>query len=194
MSSRKRPASGTNVAASTSGYSSNTSTKSGDIARDGTGPALLGGGRRAMKIIEGRLRVSASDVANFLACQQLTQLDLQRARGELRPPHARDLGLDELERRGEEHESAMLERFRADGYEVADLKGAADSAEATEAAIRAGAGVIYQGKLTGAAGGVALLGLPDFLVRADLLPAPDGEPRPDGRHYEVVDAKLARTA
>ena len=89
---------------------------------------------------------------------------------------------------------AMLERFRADGYEVADLKGAADSAEATAAAIRAGAGVIYQGKLTGTGGGVALLGLPDFLVRADLLPAPDGEPRPDGRHYEVVDAKLARTA
>src|SRR5579864_8174049 len=147
-----------------------------------------------MKIIEGRLRVSASDVANFLACQQLTQLDLQRARGELRPRHARDLGLDELERRGEEHESAMLERFRADGYEVADLKWAADSAEATAAAIRAGAGVIYQGKLTGTGGGVALIGLPDFLVRADLLPAPDGEPRPDGRHYEVVDAKLARTA
>ena len=40
----------------------------------------------------------------------------------------------------------------------------------------------------------ALLGRPDFLVRADLLPAPDGEPRPAGLHYEVVDAKLARTA
>jgi uncharacterized protein len=34
-----------------------------------------------MKIIEGRMRVAASDVANFLACQQLTQLDLQKARG-----------------------------------------------------------------------------------------------------------------
>jgi len=31
-------------------------------------------------------------------------------------------------------------------------------------------------------------------VRADLLPAPDGEPRPDGVHYDVVDAKLARSA
>ena len=31
-------------------------------------------------------------------------------------------------------------------------------------------------------------------MRADLLAAPDGEPRPGGRHYEVVDAKLARTA
>jgi hypothetical protein len=30
-----------------------------------------------MKIIEGKLRVAASDVANFLACQELTQLDLR---------------------------------------------------------------------------------------------------------------------
>lgn len=38
-----------------------------------------------MKIIEGRVRLAASDVANFLACRRLTQLDLLRARGELRP-------------------------------------------------------------------------------------------------------------
>jgi predicted RecB family nuclease len=50
--------------------------------------------------------------------------------------------------------------------------------------------VIYQGTLAGA----GLFGRPDFLVRADLLAAPDGELRPGGRHYEVVDAKLARTA
>ena len=147
-----------------------------------------------MKITEGRLRVAASDVANFLACQQLTQLDLQAARGALRPPHAVDVGFEDLVRRGEEHERVVLERFRADGHEVADLGGAEDAAEMTAAAIRSGIGVIYQGTLTGAGDGVALLGRPDFLVRADLLPAPDGEPRPDGRHYEVVDAKLARTA
>src|SRR5216683_2107680 len=33
-----------------------------------------------------------------------------------------------------------------------------------------------------------------LMARADLLPAPDGEPRPGGIHYEVVDAKLARSA
>jgi predicted RecB family nuclease len=147
-----------------------------------------------MKIIEGGLRVAASDVANFLACQQLTQLDLGAARGALRPPHGVDLGFEDLVRRGEEHERAVLERFRADGYEVADLGGIWDRGEATAAAIRDGVGVVYQGTLTGDGDGVALLGRPDFLVRADLLPAPDGEPRPDGRHYEVVDAKLARTA
>jgi hypothetical protein len=58
----------------------------------------------------------------------------------------------------------------------------------------AGAGVIYQGTLTGAGEATTLLGRPDFLVRADPMAAPDGEARPGGRHYEVVDAKLARTA
>ncbi len=38
-----------------------------------------------MMIIEGRVRLAASDVADFLACRRLTQLDLLRARGELRP-------------------------------------------------------------------------------------------------------------
>jgi predicted RecB family nuclease len=145
-----------------------------------------------MKIVEGRVRVAASDVANFLACQELTQLDLGMARGVLRPPHPRDLGFEDLVRRGEEHERGVLEGFRADGWEVADLSGAEDPAGATAAAVRGGAGVIYQGTLTGSGG--ALFGRPDFLVRADLLPVPDGEARPDGRHYEVVDAKLARTA
>ena len=143
-----------------------------------------------MRIVEGRVRVAASDVANFLACQELTQLDLRAARRTLRPPHPRDLGLEDLVRRGEEHELRVLDGFRADGWEVADLGGAGDPAGATAAAIRGGAGVIYQGTLAGA----GLFGRPDFLVRADLLAAPDGEARPGGRHYEVVDAKLARTA
>ena len=46
------------------------------------GPVVV---RFEMKIIEGRVRLAASDVANFLACRRLTQLDLLRARGELRP-------------------------------------------------------------------------------------------------------------
>jgi hypothetical protein len=47
------------------------------------------------------------DVANFLACQQVTQLDLAKAREELRPPQAVDLGFEDLVRRGEEHERAV---------------------------------------------------------------------------------------
>jgi hypothetical protein len=61
---------------------------------------------------------------------------------------------------------------------VADLSGAGDPAGATSEAIQSRTGVIYQGTLTGAGGEVALF----------------GEPRPGGRHYELMDAKLARTA
>ncbi len=86
----------------------------------------------------------------------------------------------------------MLERFRADRLDVVDVSGAEDGAGATREAIHNGAGVVYQGTLAGDSPGAPLSGRPDFLVRADLLPAPDGEPRPDGIHYEVVDAKLAR--
>ena len=53
--------------------------------------------------------------------------------------------------------------------------------------------MIYQATLTGE-GEQPLLGRPDSLVRADVLQARDGHPRPDTRRYEVVDAKLARTA
>ena len=145
-----------------------------------------------MKIIEGRVRLAASDVANFLACRRLTQLDLLWARGELRPPREFDIGFQELVRRGEVHERGVLDQFRANGLDVVEISAAEDAALATAEAIRGGAGVIFQGTLIGGGPGAPLFGRPDFLVRADLLPAPDGEARPGG--YEVVDAKLARSA
>ncbi len=149
-----------------------------------------------MKITGSRLRLSASDVANYLACQHLTRLDLRMAQGTLRPPHEFDIGFQDLVQRGEAHERAVLDRFRAEGREVVEIPEAAEAAKATVEAIRAGVEVIYQGTLAGAepGDGPALFGRPDFLVRADLLDAPDGEPRPGGVHYEVVDAKLARSA
>ena len=111
-----------------------------------------------------------------------------------------DLGFEDLVKRGEAHELTVLERFRMDGRSITEISqrpdADAEAAQATLEAIRNGTDVIYQGVLLGASpdGGTALLGRPDFLVRADLLAAPDGEPRPDQLHYEVVDAKLARTA
>ena len=101
-----------------------------------------------MKFTEGRLRLSASDVANFLACQQLTQLDLQAARGERRPTRDYDIGFQDLVRRDEEHELTVLNQFLAQGHEVADLTHAEDPPGATKAAIQAGTEVIYQATLT----------------------------------------------
>jgi uncharacterized protein len=156
-----------------------------------------------VKIIGGRLRLSASDVANFLACQHLTRLDLRWARGELHPPVAFDIGFQTLVERGAAHERDVLDLFRAEGRQVVTIgdgpeaAGAeAAGAEATAEAIRGGAEVIYQGVLVRGQTGdePGLLGRPDFLVRADLIAAPDGEPRPERTHYEVIDAKLARSA
>ena len=145
-----------------------------------------------MRITGDGVRLAASDVANFLACQHLTRLDLLMARAELYPPYVSDLGFRELVERGEAHERAVLDRFRADGCRVVEIAAGpeTDAAQATLDAIGDGADVIYQGVLQAP----ALLGRPDFLVRAGLLDAPDGEPRPAGMHYEVVDAKLARSA
>ena len=149
-----------------------------------------------MNITAGQFRLSASDVANFLACQHLTRLDLLAARGELRPPDEFDIGFQDLVRRGEAHERIVLDRFHADGRQVTEIIDGSDAMTATLEAIRSGSDVIYQGVLTDeqAPEGPALVGRPDFLVRTDLLPVPDGERRPEGVHYEVVDAKLARSA
>ncbi|HEY6275124.1 MAG TPA: TM0106 family RecB-like putative nuclease, partial [Streptosporangiaceae bacterium] len=170
-----------------------------------------------MKITDGRLRLAASDVANFLACPHLTRLDLLRAHGGLRPPQAYDIGFQELISRGEAHEQDVLGRFRAAGHEIVTIGDGpdAETAKATARAMGRGADIIYQGVLLAGpgAGDPALLGRPDFLIRAGLLADPDGPaaggppgglpaapatavPRPAtaGPRYEVVDAKLARSA
>ena len=113
-----------------------------------------------MKITEGRVRLAASDVANFLACRRLTQLDLLMARGKLRPPREYGIGFQDLVRRGEVHERAVLERFRADGHDVVDVSRADDVAGATAEAIQAGAGVVYKGTLAGGGPGAPLFGRP----------------------------------
>jgi uncharacterized protein len=125
-------------------------------------------------------------------------LDLLHARGNIDPPHVVDIGFESLIQRGEDHEGTVLERFRAAGLGIAEIPACADAEAASETleAIRRGADVVYQGVLLIQPDGdkPGLLGRPDFLVRAGRLPVPDGESRPEGDHYEVVDAKLARSA
>ena len=151
-----------------------------------------------MRLDGGRLRLSASDVANFVACGHVTRLDLLRARGVIQPPRAFDIGFQDLVDRGAAHEAAVLRQFRAAGWRVVEIAQwpENDAAQATLEAIRDGADVVCQGVLLADQGadGAVLLGRPDFLVRAALLPVPDGEPRSGGARYEVIDAKLARSA
>jgi hypothetical protein len=100
-----------------------------------------------VRITEDRVRLSATDAANFLACQHLTRLDLLRARGVLDPPRAFDVGFQELVTRGEAHERTVLDGLRAGGNRIAEIDDGpdADAAGATLEAIRSGVEVIYQG-------------------------------------------------
>lgn len=151
-----------------------------------------------MKIVDAQIRFAASDLSNFLACRHLIHLDNLSARGHLKPDKPFDIGFEMLVERGEAHEARVLERFRADGLDVVEIPRSADAeaAAATQGALRSGAHVIYQGVLqaTPDDGGPALLGRPDFLVRAEVLPQADGVLQDMVSGYEVVDAKLARTA
>ena len=88
-----------------------------------------------------------------------------------------------------------FEQFQAEGLEVVEIPDVSEveAAATTRDVLAAGAPVVYQGVLQ-VDGDPALLGRPDFIVRADLLPRVGlTTERTQGR-YEVVDAKLARTA
>lgn len=145
-----------------------------------------------MRIVDGRVRIAASDLANFLACRHLTRLDLAAAYRLVTPPIFYDVGAQVLEERGLEHEAQVLEGFRGRGWKVEDLRTrerdrkTEAKADVTAEAMRRGVEVIYQGTLLVD----DRLGIPDFLIRADLL----GSARGHEPSYEVVDAKLARTA
>ena len=112
-----------------------------------------------MRIIDGQVRLSASDVANFLACRHLTRLDLLHARGVLEPPHVGDVGFEDLVKRGAVHEKTILQGFRDRDLQVVEIPesqgNVAAGAAATAAALSSGVDVIYQGVLTRELGRVA---------------------------------------
>jgi uncharacterized protein len=139
-----------------------------------------------VRLVDGSLRLSPSDLANYLACAHLTQLELRVLRGELGKPHLDDPYGQILLEKGNEHEAARLALHEVSGLGVARMLTYDDEGfdedearRATEDAIRAGeADVIYQAFLTDG----TWRGFADFLERL-----------PDGT-YEPVDTKLARSA
>jgi hypothetical protein len=75
-----------------------------------------------MRLVDGKVRLSASDVANFLACRHLTRLDLLSAPGVISPPpHLYDAGFEDLVKRGEEHEKGVLRDYRDRGLQVVEI-------------------------------------------------------------------------
>jgi uncharacterized protein len=154
--------------------------------------------------------LSATSIADFLACQHLTALNRAAASSKLKKPFFADPGLDLLIKLGLAHEQAHLKRLsEEEGRRVVTISTDIpwdEAAAQTVAAIRSGADVIYQATfLQGEWRGRA-----DFLVRVERA---KGEERSDaGQHddaspfalsslplpprpwsYEVVETKLARS-
>src|SRR5438093_9072119 len=97
------------------------------------------------------LRLSATDLANHLACRHLSVLDRGVAEGRWRPPDWYRPEAAVLRERGLEHERAYLAHLERQGRSITRLQADADGAGALErtiAAMRAGAEVIAQATLS----------------------------------------------
>lgn len=136
------------------------------------------------RLASGEILLSAGDLANYLACQHLTGLDLEVSLGRREAPPQPAWRVDEvdvLRKRGLQHENEYLAHLAKAGFSVERL--AKDGGpDAVEDAMRRGAGLIVQASLRD--------GL--WFGRADILRRVPGSSRFGDWAYEVVDTKLAR--
>jgi uncharacterized protein len=128
--------------------------------------------------------LSATDLANFLACRHRTALEMLAAAGLRKRPYSDDPLLELLFKRGLEHEKAYVDQLRNDGLDILDLSGMQgdELLAATEKGLRDGRDVIVQGALREG----QWYGKPDILRRV-AAPSALGP-----WSYEVMDTKLAR--
>ena len=130
-----------------------------------------------------RIGLSATDLANHLACRHLTSLDLATAHGRIEPPRWRRPGLDALRERGLAHELAYLAHLTSLGLRSARAgEGDEVGVEWTRHAMQSGVEVLVQAPLAhGRWGG-----------RADVLRKVEKKSALGDWSYEPVDTKLAR--
>ncbi|RUX06164.1 TM0106 family RecB-like putative nuclease, partial [Mesorhizobium sp. M8A.F.Ca.ET.059.01.1.1] len=139
-----------------------------------------------MRLIGDELRLSASDLMRFKGCRHATALDLRLIEiGDLAPSED-GAEAELLQKLGDEHELAFLEKLKADGRSVIEIPkdriSLEESVRLTLEAMKVGPDIIFQGALLDGAWG----GYSDFLERVE---------RPSALgvwSYEVVDTKLKR--
>ena len=103
-----------------------------------------------MRISDGQLQLSATDVAKHLACRHVTTLDMLAVLKKIERPYWHDPGVAVLEERGLRHEAAYLQHLKDLGYDVlADDDGCHNGSriERTVNAMHSGAGAIVQADL-----------------------------------------------
>jgi uncharacterized protein len=140
-----------------------------------------------MRLIDGQLVFTASDLAGFSRCDHLTTLDRDWATAKLAPfaQPIRSLFADLVSRRGSEHEAQYVSAAgEVQAIEIGEqtTAGYVAAAEATTEAMRRGVSKIYQGVFFDG----QWIGIVDFLVRVE-RPSKFG-----AWSYETLDVKLAR--
>ncbi|HEU5181262.1 MAG TPA: TM0106 family RecB-like putative nuclease [Candidatus Polarisedimenticolia bacterium] len=131
------------------------------------------------------LRLTATDLANHLACHHLSHLDLETALGLRRIPDWFSPDAAILRELGADHEAAFLDHLERQGLRIARLGPSPDEhtgLERTLAAMRDGVDVIAQ----------ATLAKGRWTGRADVLRRVPLRSRLGDWSYEVWDTKLSR--
>jgi predicted RecB family nuclease len=131
------------------------------------------------------IKLSASDLSQFMGCRHATWLDLSQVNGEIQPPKQfYDASLDALIKKGEEFEQRQLELLQQQGKTIVVInkENNRQAAADTLAAMKSGADVIYQARFEqGVWNGWA-----DFLVKTDKAS------KLGNWSYEVEDTKFAK--
>jgi len=138
-----------------------------------------------VKLELGTLRLSATDLANHLACRHLTALDRGVAEGLWKAPDWFRPEAALLRERGLEHERAYIARLEREGRRITRLDEEEEGRRALErtlAAMFAGDPVIAQATLAGGR----------WLGRADVLLRVERKSGLGDWSYEPLDTKLAR--
>lgn len=137
-----------------------------------------------MKLTAAVLRISATDLSNYLSCPHLISLDLDAVRGMRPQPVWQDPDILVLQERGRLHEANYLAMLAASGNQVVDLREAneTEAIDETLSAMQRGEQIIAQGALQ-----------KDYWFgRADVLKRVQTPSALGAWSYEVYDCKLAR--
>ncbi len=124
--------------------------------------------------------LAATDLANHLSCEHVTQLNRMVALNEIKKPSWRDPSLDVLIKRGEAHEAAYVQYLSAKGLSTANLRG--QPLEAAIDAMAKGTDLIVQ----------PLLQIGQWRGYADILLKVPGKSKFGNWSYEVRDTKLSQ--
>jgi len=138
-----------------------------------------------MRLLNGTLILSATDLTKFIRCEHVTTLDLGYTLGTLEPLAHKEKGLhaELLARKGTEHETRYIDQLGAGVVRIESTPDLEEAARKTLEAMRAGADYIHQGVVFNG----RWIGYIDLLEKV-ATPSNLGN-----WSYEVADTKLARS-